>query len=297
MKTRLLVTDGDDKFREMFWDKPEPDSNQIEVKSIMTGICRSDIAMMQGKFTLPYTMSGHEGLGQVTKVGKDIKDISVGDYVATRGEPAYSDFYNVRANEYVFVPEAAPKYILEPVACGINLILFPCTLMPDKIYYSKNILILGTGFLAYVAYQTLKLYNNIGVIDIDGHSNLDIWLSEGITLNERHSDSYDIIIDIRAGNETSSENILNNEALIINAVGKKMDTSQMDWASAVVVHPSPRASCFLDAMHKARLYIESNYLDIDKFWTTCYDRNSEWQKAFSDALNRPKNYGRGYIKW
>mgnify|MGYP000934237699 CR=1 FL=1 len=35
-----------------------------------------------------------EGLGQVIKVGKNVIDTVVGDYVATRGEPAYADKYN-----------------------------------------------------------------------------------------------------------------------------------------------------------------------------------------------------------
>ena len=31
-------------------------------------------------------MQGHEGLGEVLEVGADVKDVEVGDYVATRGE-------------------------------------------------------------------------------------------------------------------------------------------------------------------------------------------------------------------
>ena len=300
MKTvRLLVTDGNNSFKEINWSKTEPTPIEIEVKSILTGICRSDIDMMQGKFSLPHYMSGHEGLGQITKIGSNVNtDINIGDFVATRGEPAYADYYNVRENEFVVVPKASPKYILEPVACGINLILFPHILMPDKIYYSKNILILGSGFLAYVAYKTLKRYcNNRSIIDISGHSNTNMWNQENIILNDRHSDKYDIVIDIGNSNETSNDGILNNEALIINAVGKNMNTSQMDWSSSYMVHPSPRSSCFLEAMEQAKLYVESGYLSIDKFWTNCYDRNSEWEKAFSDALDRPSNYSRGYLKW
>ena len=89
---------------EMEWDKPDPKRNEIEVKNIMTGVCRSDIDMYTGDFTLPSRlMQGHEGLGVVTKVGKDLRRIKEGDVVATRGEPSFADYYN--AEEDTFVDE------------------------------------------------------------------------------------------------------------------------------------------------------------------------------------------------
>ena len=123
MRVKLLCTDGKGTFSEIAWDKPAINNNEIEVKAVMTGVCRSDIDMMNGEFgPLPIHMHGHEGLGIVTRVGMGVANTSVGDIVATRGEPAYADYYNVRIEEFVVVPEANPKYILEPVACGINLI-------------------------------------------------------------------------------------------------------------------------------------------------------------------------------
>ena len=42
-------------------------------------------------------MHGHEGLGQVVvRSGVHDYDIKIGDYVATRGEPAYADYYNCK---------------------------------------------------------------------------------------------------------------------------------------------------------------------------------------------------------
>ena len=35
---------------------------------------------------------------------------------------AYADYYNAKEGEFVVVPEAHQRYIIEPVACGINLI-------------------------------------------------------------------------------------------------------------------------------------------------------------------------------
>jgi hypothetical protein len=50
-------------------------------------------------------------------------------------------------------------------------------------------------------------------------------------------------------------------------------------------------------MKKAVYKIQSGELNVDKFWTKCYNRNTEWQQAFADGVDRPNGYSRGYIKW
>ena len=198
MKVRTLYTDGKGKFIETDYDKPEPGPKEIEVKAIYTGVCRSDIDMMQGKFTnLPLNMQGHEGLGQVTKLGSEVFDVRVGQYVATRGEPAYADYYNVRQGEYVRVPEINPKYILEPVACGINLLLQDYMLVKriaDK--PDCRVCVIGTGFLAKVVYDSLKVLYPTKFPGMDitviGSSNAERW---GHLLKSRFEGSYDLIID------------------------------------------------------------------------------------------------------
>ena len=156
MRNRILVTEGQGKFVETLWDRPKHSHREISVRAVMTGICRSDIDMMNGDFgPLPIHMQGHEGLGIVTKVGDLVDDVKVGDYAATRGEPAYADYYNCRDNEFVVVEELDPKYILEPVACGIN-----CVVEDFQNRTHTKTLILGSGFLAWVVYNNLKHHHN-----------------------------------------------------------------------------------------------------------------------------------------
>ena len=49
MQTRILYTEGKGHFAEGTIDIVQTD-NQIRVKSKMTGVCRSDIDMMNGNF-------------------------------------------------------------------------------------------------------------------------------------------------------------------------------------------------------------------------------------------------------
>lgn len=296
MKVRLLHTTGQGKFEETTWDKPDIGPEEIEVKNIMTGVCRSDIDMMHGNFgPLPLNMQGHEGLGQVTKVGQYLTGIKVGDFVATRGEPAYADYYNVRKKEFVVVPEADPKYILEPIACGINVIYQNLELLATKKF--PRVLILGSGFLAWVAYNAIQRSQlRVNEVVVVGKNNKSLW---GNTLSEEYQGTFDIIVDLSDKTDVFDKPIVNNEAIVIFGAQKMVTTdfSNLLWKACTMVFPSPRTEKFHMAMIIAESWIRLNSLDISSFWTKGYDRDTEWQQAFEDGQNRPKNYSRGYIKW
>jgi threonine dehydrogenase-like Zn-dependent dehydrogenase len=290
--TRCLQTTGQGYFEEVTYDVPPLNEDEICVRAVMTGVCRSDIDMMQGNFgPLPLHMQGHEGLGEVIGIGADITNVKFGDYVATRGEPAYADIYNVRKDEYVQVPEAHPRYIIEPVACGINAVDVADVSRQDKV------LIIGSGFLAWVAYHTLTKFKHCENVDVLGSSNIDLW---GDILLFGTSESYDVIIDLSGKYELGLDIGLNNNALIIDAVGKAVsreEAEQQLWKAVTTIKPSPRNSNFHQCMKDAVWMIENGYLDVDSFWTRGYNRDTEWQQAFADGVDRPDGYSRGYIKW
>jgi D-arabinose 1-dehydrogenase-like Zn-dependent alcohol dehydrogenase len=302
MKVRLLYTDGSGKFIETAWDKPDITEDEIEVKAVMTGICRSDIDMMQGNFgPLPLHMQGHEGLGKVTRVGENIEDVKVGDYVATRGEPAFADYYNVRADEYVKVPKAEAKYILEPVACAVNLITQQESLIRTYTYTGNNrLLILGSGFLAWIAFQTLIAKNLDFDITVVGNSNRDRW-SEYLELADKPTGKYDVIIDLKNDDTVFAQDIINENGLIILASEKHPTVTttfgNLLWKAVTIICPSPRHYNFYSAMEYAATWIAEGTIKVDDIWTCGYDRDKEWQQAFADGLNRPQGYNRGYLKW
>lgn len=289
---RLLMTLGNGTFYETSYIIPEMASTEIRVKNIMTGVCRSDVDMMVGEFgPLPDNMQGHEGLGEVIEVGKMVYDVQIGDIVATRGEPAYADFYNVRAREYIKVPEAHPRYILEPVACGINAVnqFYYCLKRKD----GGRLLLNGSGFLASVAYRTLKINNFNFDITVLGYHNQELF---GRDLKSTYEGEYDVIIDLK-GDDLYP---IANNGILVNCVAKAASKKQEEdllWRSVMTVRPSPRSPTFHNSMEYAAKWIDEGSLDVDKFWTRAYNRDTEWQQAFADSLNRPENYSRGYIVW
>ena len=292
---RVLATEGNGFFYESEYHVPPLTEDEICVRAVMTGVCRSDIDMMQGDFgPLPIHMQGHEGIGKVIGIGANIRDVSFGDFVATRGEPAYADIYNVRAKEYVVVPEATPKYIIEPVACGINIIEQPRQEIQRR--QGGRLLILGSGFLAWVAYHSL-IWNGLNFdIDVVGSANQELW---GDKLQKDYSGKYDVVIDLSGKDDVLTKDILNVGALVIFGAQKEItsDFRYLLWNACTVVFPSPRNDEFYYWMKKAVYKIQSGELNVDKFWTKCYNRNTEWQQAFADGVDRPSGYSRGYIKW
>ena len=297
MRVKLLCTDGKGTFSEIAWDKPAINNNEIEVKAVMTGVCRSDIDMMNGEFgPLPIHMHGHEGLGIVTKVGSNITDVEVGNYVATRGEPAYADYYNVRKDEYVSVPAADPKYILEPVACGINVVNQNLREVAERAGEGRRLLILGSGFLAWVAYNTLLINHLEFDITVIGRSNQDLWQGK---LSQELTGVYDVIIDLTERTDYLQGDCVANNGLIIIGTDKHINQTfgQLIWKAVTISFPSPRTPRFHEAMIMARDWVADGQLQVDKFWTRSYNRNTEWQSAFADGVNRPAGYSRGYIKW
>ena len=285
---RALVTDGNGAFYESTYVIPELQDGDILVKAMMTGVCRSDIAMMQGDFQLlPTSMHGHEGLGV---------NVVTGEYVATRGEPAYADYYVAKKGTYVTVPKLDPKYIIEPVACAINVVLNSLDDLTKR--QGGKLCILGTGFLARIVNETIKILNlNFSIIDVVGSSNIKYW---HLLLHKPADYEYDVVIDLSEKDTLKDVNLAEN-SLIIMAAEKHAEFhttfGNWLWKNVTMHYPSPRATTFIQAMRLAVNYTETGKLSIDNTWTRSYNRNTEWQQAFNDALNRPYGYSRGYIDW
>ena len=301
---KILHTSGNGVFEEAEFALGELDANDIHVRAVMTGVCRSDIAMMNGDFgPLPLHMQGHEGLAQVMAVGSGVSGVQPGDYVATRGEPAYADEYHVKPEQWVVVPEADPKWILEPVACGVNCVLQArhAIALQTTTTPLPRACIIGSGFLAKIVLRTFAiLFPDISV-DVIGKSNEEWFDDQGHSLLIDFDGTYDIIVDLKEDDRVFNTDCINENAIIIMATEKPagIDTTlaNMLWKAVTMIFPSPRAPTFYEAMICARNWQLDGKLVLDNFWDRSYNRTTEWQQAFEDANNRTGNYGRGYIQW
>jgi len=300
----ILYTSGNGVFEEAKYSPGKLDAQDIHVRAVMTGVCRSDIAMMNGDFgPLPIHMQGHEGLAQVMAVGSGVSGVQPGDYVATRGEPAYADEYHVKPEQWVVVPEADPKWILEPVACGVNCVLQArhAIALQTTTTPLPRACIIGSGFLAKIVLQTFRILHPDISVDVIGKSNEEWFGDNGAPLLIDFDGTYDIIIDLKEDDRVFNTDCINENAIIIMATEKPegIDTTlaNMLWKAVTMIFPSPRAPTFYEAMVLSKTWIADGSLTVDNFWDRSYNRTTEWQQAFEDANNRTGNYGRGYIQW
>ena len=87
---RCLQTTGQGYFEQVTYDLPSVGPTDIFVKAVMTGVCRSDIDMMQGNFgPLPLSMQGHEGLAQVISTGANVGMVQKALFLVNTGREKF----------------------------------------------------------------------------------------------------------------------------------------------------------------------------------------------------------------
>ena len=196
------------------------------------------------------------------------ENIRVGDYVATRGEPAFADLYNCKVGNFVKVKELNPKYILEPVACGYNLIWTCWNEIMSRSGSNRTCLIIGSGFLAHVAYQTIKYLSiEFKTVDVVGKSNSELFEKQIAKPNGK----YDVVIDISENPNYLDQDIYTESGLLILAAPKYPDVgsdlSKLLWNNMTIKMPSPRSELFFSCMMESNRLIRDNKINVDKFWT------------------------------
>ena len=83
MKMKAAVVwekDGDFKLQDV--ELAEPKSTEVLVRVVGAGVCHTDATVRNQIVPIPLpAILGHEGAGIVEKVGKNVKDVKVGDRV------------------------------------------------------------------------------------------------------------------------------------------------------------------------------------------------------------------------
>jgi len=80
LKSAVLAKPGELKIKDL--ERPEPGTGEVLIKVELAGICGSDYAVYKGKMNIPLPrISGHEAVGHIVLLGKDVKDLYIGQRV------------------------------------------------------------------------------------------------------------------------------------------------------------------------------------------------------------------------
>lgn len=186
MKALVKTGKGRESVKLLDLPIPEPKDDEVQIKVMACGICGTDVHIMNEGYqhTVPVTL-GHEFTGIVTKVGKDVKNLSLGDQVvALSAQRTCCSCMYCQKGDYVHclekksigidLPGAMAEYLCttasrtfkvpdncvgtdvvaltEPLACCVRAVLEKSEIRPGDI-----VLVSGPGVIGMLCAQLAKL--------------------------------------------------------------------------------------------------------------------------------------------
>jgi threonine dehydrogenase-like Zn-dependent dehydrogenase len=128
----------------------DPGPGEVQVRAGACGICAWDVSTARyGSGMRPMAPPGHEGVGYVVKVGRDVADLKEGDRVAGGGFATVRNLPVGRVYKLPPSPLADEHWIVEPVSCVVTG-LDHCRLRPGD-----RVAVIGAGFMGLLLLQGL----------------------------------------------------------------------------------------------------------------------------------------------
>lgn len=159
---KQIIMDGPRKSRIIEVDIPKINDDQILVKVIYTGMCHSE--------WYPWSVAkkgdifGHETVGIVEEVGRNVSGFSVGDRVTGLGGGGYKEYIVMEAQKTFKVPDnlKSEDAIGEPLACIMSV--------AERIDTGKigdTIAVVGCGYMGLGLISLFKARGYADIIAID----------------------------------------------------------------------------------------------------------------------------------
>ena len=100
---KAVVADALNTYAVVDVDIAPPKAGEVLVRMAATGVCHSDLSMINGTIPTPFpTVLGHEGAGVVEEVGEGVTNVAPGDHVVLSFIPHCGEcFHCVRDEPYL----------------------------------------------------------------------------------------------------------------------------------------------------------------------------------------------------
>ena len=146
---------------------PGIDENEVLIRSRLVGICHSDYELLAGQYIIPISypvIPGHEWVGEVVEVGKNVSGLKTGDRVVGECvintperihhfgfsmDGANREFFAARPEWLHKLPDAvddAKGSLIEPFTCGYYAVL-----RHGGVNASETVVISGGGTIGLVS--------------------------------------------------------------------------------------------------------------------------------------------------
>lgn len=159
---KYLVYEGPRKSKVIQVDIPKISDDEVLVKVKYTGMCHSEF--------YPWTVAvggehpGHETMGYVAEVGRNVKGFSVGDRVTGLGGGGYQEYIVMEPQKMMHVPEnlADEDAIVEPIGCLMSV---GSRMMPTLL--GDEIAVVGTGYMGLGMVSQFKAMGYQRIVAVD----------------------------------------------------------------------------------------------------------------------------------
>jgi len=181
MKALVKYGEGENDIELREIPEPIPQANEVKVRVEATGICGTDLYGYSA--VKPPVVLGHETAGIVAEVGKEVKDIKVGDRVTTETTAyicgqckfclsknynlcthrkglgsavngAFAEYFVIRKESIRQIPlhiDFNSASLFEPLSCAVHAVMEQAKLLPHE-----TVLVLGPGPLGLLTAQIAK---------------------------------------------------------------------------------------------------------------------------------------------
>ena len=141
---------------------PSINDNQILVKVVYTGMCHSELYPWENAKS--GTKFGHETVGVVADVGKNVQGFKVGDRVTGLGGGGYKEYIVMVPEKAVLVPDniSDEDAVVEPLAC-----IYSGAERIANGNLDEAIAIVGTGYMGLGLISLLKGWGYKKIVAID----------------------------------------------------------------------------------------------------------------------------------
>lgn len=160
MKQVFMTGPRTSEIREV--DVPKITDDQVLVKVRYTGMCHSDFYTWAN--AKPGEFFGHEAMGYVAEVGRNVKGFSVGDRVTGLGGGGYKEYIVMSPEKMMHIPDNIKDEdaIVEPLGCLMSV---GSRMMPKLL--DDTIAVVGTGYMGLGMVSMFKAMSYGEIIGID----------------------------------------------------------------------------------------------------------------------------------
>lgn len=179
--------------------------DEVLIKTLACGICKREQHVFTGYISDRYpAIMGHEPVGEVIKVGENVRHVKKGDIVTALGEECLAKHF-ITEGKYVIKTSKNKEIITqisEPLMCVISAIRNSGLDIGDKV------MVIGCGYMGLLLIQALShtLSSKITAMDLDEHK-LNLAKKYGadesyLDINkERITEKFDVVFEVSGSKE------------------------------------------------------------------------------------------------